>query len=293
MSRPETDGPVTRSHNIEGVSAAMKDLKARVLEQNKTPFERLCILMEILRSPDGCAWDRAQTHTSLLPYLIEEAYEVVEAVESDQPDALREELGDLLLQVVFHAQMASERGEFTVDDVITRIIDKLLRRHPHVFGERKELQPGQVRDQWEKIKTESGEKKSVLSGLPKSMPALTTAFRIGEKAGGVGFDWPGAAEALDKVEEELNEVRAELKNKAPGARLRLKGEFGDLLFAVASSARLAGVEPETALRDALGKFRARFERLEEEVTDDRGRFDEYSLDELEAVWQRIKIESES
>jgi len=266
----------------------MSDLKARVLDKSLTPFERLCKLMEILRSPQGCAWDRAQTHASLLPYLIEEAYEVVEAVEADDAEALREELGDLLIQIVFHAQLARESGRFTIDDSINRVVYKLLQRHPHVFGERRELKPGQVRDQWEKIKTESGEKESVLSGLPKNMPALTMAFRIGEKAGGVGFDWPTAREALDKVEEEIAEVKAVMESGQPDSRQQLQAEFGDLLFAIASSARLAGVDPETALRGALVKFRDRFAQLEREVNSGGGRFEEYNLDDLEAIWQRIK-----
>jgi tetrapyrrole methylase family protein/MazG family protein len=266
----------------------MSELEARVLDPKLTPFERLCRIMEILRSPEGCAWDRAQTHASLLPYLVEEAYEVVEAVESGDSEALREELGDLLIQIVFHAQLARERGAFTVDDSINQVVDKLLRRHPHVFGERRELKPGQVRDQWEKIKTESGEKESVLSGLPRTMPALTAAFRIGEKAGGVGFDWGSAKEALTKVDEEIAEVRAAMDSENSDRRERLNAEFGDLLFAVASSARLAGVDPEASLRGALAKFRGRFELLEAEVTANRGRFEDYSLDELEAIWQQVK-----
>lgn len=270
------------------VSAPMSDLKARVLDDRLAPFERLCRLVEILRSPEGCPWDRVQTHASLLPYLIEEAYEVIESVEANDYSALKEELGDLLVQIVFHAQLAGERGDFTISDSIGLIIDKLLRRHPHVFEERRELRPSQVRDQWEKIKTESGEKDSVLSGLPRTAPALTTAFRIGEKAGGVGFDWRKPDEALAKVEEEIAEVRSELASDHPDRPQRLRAEFGDLLFAVASSARLAGVDPEGALRQALEKFRTRFDRLEREVLADRGSFDKYTLDELETLWQAIK-----
>ena len=217
-----------------------------------------------------------------------QAYEVVEAVENNDMAALREELGDLLIQVVFHAQLASEREEFTIDDSIGDVVAKLLHRHPHVFGERKDLKPGQVRDQWEKIKTESGEKESVLSGLPRSMPALTQAFRVGEKAGGVGFDWGNAAGALEKVEEEIAEVRAELDSEDANRQERLTSEFGDLLFAAASSARLAGVDPEAALRNALDKFRTRFRELEKEVAAGRGRFGEYELAELEEIWQRVK-----
>jgi len=269
----------------------MSDLKAYVLDSGLTPFEQLCRLMEILRSEQGCNWDRAQTHRSLLPYLIEEAYEVIEAVEAEDYTALREELGDLLLQVVFHGQMAGERDQFTINDSIRSIIDKLLARHPHVFGERQDLNPGQVRDQWEKIKTDSGEKDAVLSGLPRTMPALTMAFRMGEKAAGVGFDWPDAAEAMKKVAEEMREVESELASERPDRDQRLADEIGDLLFAVSSVARLARVDPEAALRRALEKFRHRFERMEEELTANDGRFDDYTLDQMEEVWQRIKGES--
>ncbi len=269
----------------------MSDLKARVLNQAITPFERLCVLMAILRSPQGCNWDRAQTHKSLLPYLIEESYEVLEAVEAEDYPALKEELGDLLCQIVFHAQLAQERGDFKVDDSIRSIVDKLIRRHPHVFTERRDLPPAQVRDQWEKIKTESGEGKSVLSGLPRSMPALTMAFRLGEKAAGIGFDWKCSADALDKVVEELNEVRRELGSEDSGNKERLQDEIGDLLFAVSSVARLEGVDPEAALRGALNKFRRRFEQMEKELTRDGRKFDDYTLDQMEEVWQRIKSEN--
>jgi len=266
----------------------MSDLKARVLDPKLTPFERLCTLMAILRSEEGCNWDRAQTHRTLLPYLIEEAYEVVDAVEADDFPALKEELGDLLLQVVFHAQLASEAGKFTVDNAVDTITRKLLDRHPHVFGERRDLQPVQVRDQWEMIKTSSGEKESVLAGLPRAMPALTMAFRMGEKAAGVGFDWKSSSEALDKVSEELAEVDRELRAKKPNRKECLSNELGDLLFAVASVARLEGIDPETALRGALAKFRDRFERMEARLTEGGKSLDQYSLDEMEAVWQKIK-----
>ena len=269
----------------------MSDLKARVLDPKRTPFERLCTLMAVLRSPEGCNWDRAQTHRSLLPYLIEEAYEVVEAAEADDSPALREELGDLLLQIVFHSQLAAEEGRFTIDDTINDLVTKLVNRHPHVFGERKDLKPGEVRDQWEKIKTDSGEKETVLSGLPRTMPALTMAFRLGEKAGGVGFDWKSSSEAIHKVAEELDEVRAELQASGPDRNVRLTNEIGDLLFAVASVARLEGIEPESALRTALNKFRERFTEMESRLTRGGRRLQEYTVEEMEQVWQQVKRNS--
>jgi len=270
----------------------MTDLKARIKDPGLAPFERLCLVMEILRSSDGCAWDRAQDHKSLLPYLIEETYEVAEAIEADDPGALKEELGDLLCQIVFHAQLASEQEAFDVQDSVNSIVDKLIRRHPHVFGERKDLAPSEVRDQWEKIKTESGEKDSVLGGLPSSMPALTMAFRMGEKAAGVGFDWHRSDDVLEKIEEELGEINEVLVSNGSDRRERLTDEIGDLLFAVASLSRKLKVDPETALRRALVKFRQRFTEMERRVTDNGGSFQDHSLDSLEAIWQQVKGETE-
>lgn len=263
----------------------MKDSKSRYLEPGLTPFERLCRVMARLRSPDGCSWDRKQTHRSLLPYLIEECYEVVEAVEADDPVELKEELGDLLCQVVFHAQLACEQGDFTIDDSVSTITNKLIRRHPHVFGDRKELSPGQVRNQWEKIKIESGEKKSVLSGLPSSMPALVMAYRMGEKAAGVGFDWKKAEDVLEKLHEELEEVSREVD---ASDHEKLADEIGDLLFATASLARKLDIDPEMALKRALRKFSGRFDKLEQAVTDSGTGFSDYTLEQLEEIWQKLK-----
>jgi len=263
----------------------MEDKKSLVPDKDLKPFDRLVAVMDILRSPGGCAWDRKQTHESLLPYLIEEAYEVVEAVEAGDYDGLREELGDLLCQVVFHAQLAKESGRFSIDDSVTAIVDKLIARHPHVFGERKDLSPGQVRDQWEQNKVESGEKKAVLSGVPKSMPALTMAFRVGEKAGGVGFDWQDAEDVLEKLNEEIAEIRAAIKNRDQAG---VTEEIGDLLFATASLARKLEVDPEGALKKALDKFSQRFARLEDRVSNSGRRFKDFTLKELENVWQSIK-----
>ncbi len=266
----------------------MNDLKARIMDSKSTPFERFCLLMEILRSPQGCAWDRAQTHSSLLPYLIEETYEVVEAVEKGDAAALKDELGDLLCQVVFHAQLARERGDFDINDSINHIIEKLIRRHPHVFGEKNALDPQQVRDQWEKIKASQENKGSILSGLPESMPALTMAFRAGEKASGVGFDWNEGEEVLEKVEEEIAEVKEILSAQPSNRHERLSEEIGDLLFSVSSLARKLDVDPERALKIALRKFRTRFAELEKHVAGERGNFESYSLEELESIWQDVK-----
>lgn len=266
----------------------MNKLRAKIDNAALTPYDRIVLLFEILRSPEGCNWDRQQTHQTLLPYLVEETYEVVETIESERYADLKEELGDLLTQVVFHAQLASERREFTLDDVISQVVDKLVARHPHVFGETRELDPQQVRDQWERIKTESGEKESVLAGLPRTMPALTMAFRIGEKAGGVGFDWKAASDVVAKVDEELAELKQEMAYSKPDP-IRLTEEIGDLLFAVGSLARKLQIEPEVALRKALEKFRNRFDEMERRVRASGRTFKDCSLDDLEAVWQQIKL----
>jgi len=263
----------------------MSDIRSAVFDQTLTPFERLTALMEALRSPEGCSWDRKQTHKSLLPYLIEEAYEVIEAVEAEDYQALREELGDLLCQVVFHGQLAKEAGAFDINDSVNHIIDKLIRRHPHVFGEKNDLSPSQVRDQWEKIKIESGEKQSVLSGIPGSMPALTMAFRIGEKAAGAGFDWEEADDVIDKLREETEEIHQAINKSDSEA---LTEEIGDLLFAVASLARKLDIDPEQALKRSLKKFQQRFEKLEQRVYESGKTFESFSLEQLEEIWQSIK-----
>ncbi len=263
----------------------MSDIKSAVFDKALTPFQRLTALMEVLRSPEGCSWDRKQSHKSLLPCLIEETYEVIEAIETGDTNALREELGDLLCQVVFHGQLAKEAGAFDIDDSINHIVDKLVKRHPHVFAEQKVLTPKQVRNQWEKIKVESGEKQSVLSGIPSSMPALTMAFRIGQKAGGVGFDWREAADVIDKLGEETGEIRKAMQQ---GDQEALTEEIGDLLFAVASLARKLEIDPEHALRQALRKFRQRFEKLEQQVNETGRGFESYSLEQLEEIWQEMK-----
>jgi tetrapyrrole methylase family protein/MazG family protein len=268
----------------------MSQNRTRLETANLPPWEKLKLVMAILRSAEGCAWDRKQTHQSLLPYLVEEAYEVMEAVQTEDWPGLKEELGDLLCQIVFHGQLASERGEFETDDAVIAIVEKLVKRHPHVFGEQRDLNPKQVRDQWEKLKIDSGEKDSVLAGLPRSMPGLTMAFRLGEKAGGVGFDWHGPNEVLAKLAEEIGEI-----NEAFAAQDKdeLAGEIGDLLFATASLARKLEIDPEAALKGSLDKFRRRFALLEDRVRQSKRGFDQYTLEELEQIWQEVKAFDEA
>ncbi len=265
----------------------MEEMKAKILDPKTPPFERLKLTMAYLRSEKGCSWDRQQTHLSLLPYLIEETYELAEAIESEDVELIKEELGDFLCQAIFHAQIASDNGQFEIEDSINVIVEKLIRRHPHIFKEEKDLEPHEVRNQWEQIKKGDKTKanKSSLSGLPKEMPALLRAFRIGEKAAGMGFDWEKAENVLEKIDEEILEVRTELgKNSSE----KLSEEIGDLLFAVASLARKVDVNPELALRQSLNKFQGRFESMEREVDNQKKKLYNLSPSELDRLWERSK-----
>lgn len=246
--------------------------------------------MAILRSDQGCSWDRAQTHQSLIPYLLEETYETVDAIFAGKPDELKGELGDLLCQIVFHAQLAAERNEFAFDDVVETLLAKLIERHPHVFGERTGLEPAQVRDQWERLKKKKEPDRSILAGIPSSMPALTMAFRIGEKAGGVGFDWETAAAVFSKIDEEIAEVRAAM-DASSSSQEDLEEEIGDLLFAVASLSRKLAVDPEMALKKSLAKFKDRFTKMELVIQAEGKTVAEKSLSELETLWQRAKSDA--
>ncbi len=224
--------------------------------------------MQRLRGPDGCPWDREQTHQSLARHLLEEAHETLEAIDQGDPDRLREELGDLLLQVVFHAEMARQEGTFDIDDVAQGIVTKLVRRHPHVFGQAAVESAAEVLVNWERIKAEEKGEHRVDEEIPPSLPALARAAKVQRRAAGFGFDWRSAAAALAKVREELDELEAELggleeerssRTKAPPARV--EEELGDLLFAVAAVGRRLNVDPETALRKATRRFAERFEGM--------------------------------
>lgn len=241
--------------------------------------------MARLRAEDGCQWDRSQSHQSLLPYLIEETYEVVEAIESGSKPTIKEELGDLLLQVFFHAQIAAEDKEFTIDDVASDICDKLIRRHPHIFGDKKKLKPQEVRDQWERIKVENNEKDSVLSGVPRSMPSLLLGYRVSEKAAGVGFDWEDPKDIFDKFREEIAEFETEFSSKTKEG---MTAELGDLMFALVNLARKTGVDPERALRGTISRFIDRFGYIEKSLKKKGRTFSETSLEEMEELWQEAK-----
>jgi MazG family protein len=257
-------------------------------------FERLLDIMHSLRGPSGCPWDREQTTTSLKPYLIEEAYEVLEAVESGQPEALREELGDLLLQVVFHAEIATERGDFAMGDVLAALVDKLISRHPHVFGERRVATAGEALAQWEAIKEREaetqGRRRSVIDGVPRALPALLRAERIQSKAARVNFDWPDARAAWTKVEEELQETAAALKT---GDRERLQEELGDMLFSLVNVARLSTLDAEDVLQRAIEKFRRRFTTMENELVARGKSIADASAEELGRSWEAVKAQEQS
>ena len=262
-------------------------------------FERLVDIMRTLRSPGGCPWDREQTHASLRPFVLEETYEVLEAIEAGTPAQLREELGDFLFEAVFLAQISDERGEFGIGDAIDAVCDKLVRRHPHVFARgagNDSLTSGQVVEQWETLKAreraeageESKQAKTTLSGVPKTLPSLLRAYEISARAAAVGFDWARARDVLDKIEEEVAEVRREVESGATGDLSRAEEEMGDLLFAIANLSRKLGIEPEAALRRANDKFTRRFDAMERAFVDRGQRFSDLSLEQMEAEWQRVK-----
>jgi tetrapyrrole methylase family protein/MazG family protein len=253
-------------------------------------FHRLVEVVGRLRGPGGCPWDREQTHQSLRPCLLEETYEVLDALDRNDPAALREELGDLLLQIVFHAQIASEEGRFTAEDVSADVAAKMERRHPHVFGDATVADSAEVSRNWSRIKAEErarrgAEDTSILSGLPPELPALHAAARLGEKAARVGFDWPSPIEALGKVREELAELEEALVD---GRAERVEHELGDILFALASVARLAGQSPEMALRQALARFGRRFRQVEAAVHAQGQDIHALTAAELDALWNEAK-----
>jgi len=253
------------------------------------PLERIHELVRVLRGPAGCPWDREQTLATLTPYLQEETYEVVEAVGATDPDGVREELGDLLFLVLLVSDAAEASG-ITLDSVADAVVDKLVRRHPHVFGGGPGVGSDGALRQWEELKREESSSpvaaRSVLGDRPPGLPALTTAFRISEKAGAVGFQWPTTAQALDKVEEEARELRAEID---AGANPRaVEDELGDLLYAAANLARYLGIDPERALRGTIAKFSRRFRHLESALASGGRTPSDASLNEMQSLWEEAK-----
>ncbi len=259
-------------------------------------IDRLIDIMARLRDPvGGCPWDQEQDFRSIAPYTIEEAYEVADAIDRDDLEALREELGDLLLQVVYHARMAEEAGAFAFDDVATTICNKMVDRHPHVFGTAEVDSAARQSLAWEAQKAaergakarHQGRRASVLDDVPRALPALIRADKLQRRAARVGFDWPEAAQVLDKIAEEIAELRAEIAASAPVARL--EDEIGDLIFACANLARHFKIDPEAALRRCNAKFERRFAHIESALAAAGRSPDEASLDEMEALWQQAKL----
>ena len=261
-------------------------------------FERLVEIMRALRAPGGCPWDREQTLGSLRPFVLEETYEVLEAIESGNAENLREELGDYLYEAVFLAQISEEAGDFSIADAIGAVCDKLVRRHPHVFARAADdqaLTTEQVVERWEVIKGRERaatgretRRKTTLSGVPTTMPSLLRAYEISARAAAVGFDWARATDVLDKIDEEVVELRREVESGATGHLSRAEEEMGDLLLAIANLSRKLGIEPEAALRRANDKFTRRFEAVERAFEERGGSLQGATLQEMEDEWQRVK-----
>lgn len=269
-------------------------------------FDELVRLMARLRAPDGCPWDRKQTHESLKPYLLEETYEVLETIDKQDEGKLREELGDLLLQILFHAQIASERKTFSVEDVMQLLADKLVRRHPHVFGQKEDdaLTPDQVYSNWEQIKKSerqrSGGSESALDGVPKTLPALLRAFQTQARASRVGFDWPqnseGVHQVMGKVTEEIEELTDAFAaqsgrnggDEREAAQRHLEDELGDVLFSLVNLARFLKVNPEDALRRATDRFADRFHFVETEAARMGRTLQSMTLKEMDSLWEMAK-----
>lgn len=271
-------------------------------------FEKLVALVAQLRGPNGCAWDRKQTHDSLKPYLVEESYEVLEALDQKDSRKLREELGDLLLQVLLHAEIEDELQQFNIQDVITALSEKLIRRHPHVFGKGDEaepsLNPDQVITQWEKIKqserSTQGNGDSILEGVPASLPALLRAYQVQKRASRVGFDWEKPEQVVEKLDEELQELR-EASNQHQSQHMpspqephtsssleAIEEEFGDVLFTIANLARFLKVNPEEALRKACNRFVHRFVDMEQQASAAGKALQQLTPEEWETFWEAAK-----
>jgi tetrapyrrole methylase family protein/MazG family protein len=247
-------------------------------------FDELVKIMAALR--ERCPWDIKQTRESLKPYIVEECYELLEAIEAGEPERIKEELGDLLLQIVFQSRIAEERGEFSVSDVIESISDKMVSRHPHVFGKEHYESAEEVVEQWEERKKEEGKlRESLLEGVPEAMPALLRAHRLQARASKVGFDWEGIEDVLNKLDEELGEFREALKNKNEE---EVEDELGDIFFALVNVSRFVGVNPEDALRKTISKFISRFRRIEMRAAEEGRSLRDMTLEEMDRIWEEAK-----
>ena len=262
-------------------------------------FEKLVEIMATLRGPNGCPWDKQQDFNSLKPMLVEEVYEVLEAVENNDPEGLSEELGDLLLHVVFNAQLGKEAGTFDIDTVIQKISQKLVRRHPHVFGEESASTAEEVIKNWEtikaqekaeKLKSRTPEQRSLLEGIPSKLPAIHEAHQISSRAARVGFDWRDVEGIFDKLQEEVQELKEVLSGDDERHRERLEDEIGDMLFVIVNIARYLKIDSESALKRANRKFKSRFQYMETELSNQGKTLEEASLEEMEALWQKAKTQ---
>jgi len=258
-------------------------------------FLALWDVLRRLRGPEGCPWDREQTLATLTPYIIEEAYEILDAVAADRPDEIAEELGDTLFLLVFCADILADRSSHTLDSLCLGAAEKLKRRHPHVFGDKTVTTASGSQRQWQELKQEEQQSRSLLGKMPAALPSLTAAFRTGEKAASVGFDWPRVEEVVAKVEEELAEVKAELAAQranpgTPGgdAPRALARELGDLLFATANLARFVRVDPESELRATVRRFRTRFQHIEDQLKERGSHPTQATLAEMDALWEEAK-----
>lgn len=255
---------------------------------SKADIGKLEALMERLRAENGCPWDRAQSMVSLVPFIIEEAYEVIFAIDSGDPVEVRDELGDLLFQVIFVSQIAKEKGDFTLADVIDRSHSKMISRHPHVFGEARAETPEEVLRQWAEIKKREKNGKEPggrLAGVPEVLPALLRAHKISQKAAKAGFDWKNTEEVLEKLDEELDEFKEAVRKKEP---LQMEEELGDMLFTLVNVGRFLEVNPEDALRKTIGKFITRFHHIESELIKNGRDLSSTPIEELERLWQEAK-----
>lgn len=255
----------------------------------KYDLDDLIKIVEMLRGENGCPWDKAQTHETLKSCLLEETYEVIDAIDRKDSSDLTEELGDLLLQIIFHSRLAQERGEFNIIDVIDGISKKMIRRHPHIFGDVDVKDQKEIMENWEKIKNEEKSVGSVtesMKNIPDVMPALMRAYKVQQKASRVGFDWDDVDGAMDKLDEETNELKEVYKGKD---RDKIREELGDLLFAIVNVARFVDLDPELALREATEKFIRRFEFVEKSATKLDKRLQDMSLDELDRFWEDGKF----
>jgi len=254
------------------------------------PFDALRELAARLRGPGGCPWDREQTPETLKTYIIEEAYEVVDAISGDNPQMIAAELGDLLFQIVFLAQIAAEKAWFNVDDVCRGIHAKMVHRHPHVFGSVEVSGASEVVRNWEALKARERSGRGALAGVPRELPALLKALRITEKAAALGFDWERANDVVGKLEEEVGELKAALGDGAGPASVEgVREEFGDVLFVMANLARRLGIDPEAALQGANEKFSRRFSAMEDEARERGADLGSMSLEELDALWEGAKV----